>query len=121
MTPLHIQIMLHYYACYSPYAEHDTNHRYSEATTRYTQQLVKMDMIEPVPGEPELYRATARGKVYVERLTGIAPPRVATTYVFSDGAIGTLDEELANILAEDMEEITAEPSLLSFFDRSKSA
>lgn len=45
MTPLHIQLLLHFYAIAEPYAKHDPQHAESSAVRDYTENLVMMGLI----------------------------------------------------------------------------
>lgn len=80
MTPLHIQIMLHYYCTVTPYAENDTQHRYSAATIAYTQQLVNADMLTSSTCK-DVYVVTEKGRAYIEALKAVQMPVEKTIWV----------------------------------------
>jgi len=73
MTPLHIQIMLHYYARVTPYAEHEPEHRYSPAVKEYTQQLIVANMLTSSQSSG-VYVVTEKGRAYVEALKAVKEP-----------------------------------------------
>lgn len=73
ITPLHIQLMLHYYAIAAPYAEHDPAHANSVATRDYTDELIMWDCIAKDNNSPSGYRATNKGHAWVDRLCNCLP------------------------------------------------
>lgn len=74
MTPLHIRMMLHYYAIATPYAEHDPFHASSIAVAEYRGHLIQSGLIEEDLKSPSGYRSTARGRAYVEALCDMPLP-----------------------------------------------
>lgn len=80
MTPLHIQIMLHYYCQVKPYAEKEPEHRYSEATQNYTQQLIHYGMLTYSQCK-DVFVVTEKGKAYVDALKAIKVPVEKIIYV----------------------------------------
>jgi hypothetical protein len=68
MTPLHIQLLLHFYAIAEPYAKHDPQHAESSAVRDYTENLVMMGLIYPDRISPSGYRATECGEAFIKRL-----------------------------------------------------
>jgi hypothetical protein len=78
MTPLHIRIMIHYLCHPYPYAENEPAHRFSRATTQYTQQLVRKGMLVPRTPDKEdtsEYHATEGCRMYVDALCAVPLPR----------------------------------------------
>ena len=85
MTPLHILIAIHYHCHPYPYAEDEPEHRYSEMTRRYTEQLVAAGLL--VPREPDgedvpedrrntaEYEPTQGCHMYVDALCTIPLPK----------------------------------------------
>lgn len=87
MTPLHVMIMIHYYASNRAYAWHSPEHRRSEAVREYTAQLRELGYLRRYTvGEYESrwgsapnvavddraqYVATDAGKSYVGRLCAV--------------------------------------------------
>ena len=74
MTPLHIQLAIHYYAIAERYAKDNPGHARSPAVRQYTRELVAAGMIVPDPAEPSGYRATAGLRMYVEALKSVPLP-----------------------------------------------
>lgn len=70
VTPLHIQMMLHYYAIATPYAVHEPEHASSPAVQKYRYQLYKWGLLEPNDSESGWY-PTAQGREYIERLLDV--------------------------------------------------
>jgi hypothetical protein len=68
LTPLHIQILLHYYAIAEPYAKDKPAHANSIATITYTQQLVQHGLIYRNEDSPSGYSSTTCGEAFIERL-----------------------------------------------------
>lgn len=91
MTPLHIQIALHYASFLCPYAENDLPHRYSVAVRTYTDQLVRAGMLtlrEPdLSGTPDpikntaSYAPTAGLRMYVDALCSVPLPKLKAAWV----------------------------------------
>jgi hypothetical protein len=71
MTPLHWQMLLHYYASSAPYAEENPRHANSPAVTEYKAQLAEWGLIEWRDGIPS---ATARGHAFVRHITSLPLP-----------------------------------------------
>lgn len=67
MTPLMIQMMLHYYAICEPYACRDQVHANSIAVSQQRHQLYKLGLLIPDDG-PSGWYPTEAGRDYVERL-----------------------------------------------------
>lgn len=74
MTPLHIQIMLWYYARPTPYAEHEPEHANSEATKEYTEDLINWGMLETLSLQSGVPQSTSKGDTYVEYLCRVPVP-----------------------------------------------
>lgn len=74
MTPLHIQLMLHYYAIDEPYAKGDPAHANSDAVRKYRAFLIGENMICPSSSSGSGYEATDRGRAYVEALCAVQLP-----------------------------------------------
>lgn len=78
MPPLKIKMMLHFYAVVGPFAPEVV--RRSEAYSQYVRELLSDGMIErPSHSEREqhegwAYRATEKGRVYVNALTQVPMP-----------------------------------------------
>jgi len=80
MTPLHIQIMLHYYCNVTPYAEKEPAHRNSSAVMSYTDYLVDDNMLRPSQCEG-VYVVTEKGRAYIDALKAVAEPIAKTIWV----------------------------------------
>jgi hypothetical protein len=74
MTPLHWQLMLHYYAIAEPYAEQNPGHANSLAVKEYRHELETWGLIKFDPTSGSNYRATERGEFLVDHLTKIPLP-----------------------------------------------
>lgn len=74
VTPLHLNILLHYYAKSEPYAVEKPNHARSEATLQYTSELVSLGLMERDEIAPSGYICTPKGCVYVEALLNLPLP-----------------------------------------------
>lgn len=73
MTPLHIQLMLHYYAVAEPYAKNDLEHATSRAVSDYTKELLEYGLIVKDVG-PSGFKSTDRGNAYVQMLCNLPLP-----------------------------------------------
>jgi len=80
MTPLHLQMLLHYYAIAEPYAKNDPLHAESRAVSRYRDQLVSLKLIHEDPTSGSGYSCTERGFAYVEALKALPLPEVFTEW-----------------------------------------
>jgi hypothetical protein len=70
MTPLHLQILLHYYTIAEPYAKNDPAHANSKATIDCTQQLIRFGLIYADPKGLSGYQVTTCGEAFIARLLG---------------------------------------------------
>lgn len=67
MTPLMIQMMLHYYAICKPYASNDPAHANSIAVSQQRYRLYKLGLLIPGDG-PSGWYPTKAGCNYIDRL-----------------------------------------------------
>ncbi len=74
MTPLQIQMMLHYYAIAEPYACRQPEHANSEAVHQQRHSLICDELLETDPGSPSSFRVTERGLAYVKALKDMPLP-----------------------------------------------
>lgn len=74
MTPLHWQMLLHYYAIAAPYAESDPGHANSLAVKAYTAELLQDGLIRADETSGSGYRATERGEVLVDHICNLPLP-----------------------------------------------
>lgn len=74
MTPLQLQMMLHYYAIAEPYACRQSDHANSPEVMRQREELIVDKLIEVVLTSFSGYQCTARGKAYVEMLCAMPLP-----------------------------------------------
>jgi hypothetical protein len=68
MSPLHIQLAIHYLTLNTPYAEHEPEHANSPAVREFTQQLIDAGLLT------ENYKATKGLSVYVDALCKVPLP-----------------------------------------------
>lgn len=80
MTPLHIQIMLHYYCRTDPYAQKEPEHAKSPAVKHYISQLLLADMLTPSNCE-NVFVVTEKGKAYIDALKAVKEPVGKTIWV----------------------------------------
>lgn len=73
-SPLHWQMLLHYYAIAEPYAQDRPGHANSLAVKAYTEQLLKDNLIRPDETSGSGYRVTDRGEVLVEYICNLPLP-----------------------------------------------
>ena len=74
ITPLHIQLMLHYYISSEPYSKDDPAHARSESVSRFRHELHKYGLIDS-DNNPSGWYPTQLGRDYIERL--LAVPAIA--------------------------------------------
>ena len=74
MTPLHIQIALHYFTRNEPYAMREPAHANSDATRRYTKELVDAGLLVPDTNEASGYQRSGKLRQYVEDLLAVQLP-----------------------------------------------
>lgn len=74
MTPLHWQMLLHYYAIAEPYAATNPGHANSLAVKSYTEWLIDNDLIKIDVSSGSGYRATERGEALVEFICNLPLP-----------------------------------------------
>lgn len=68
MTPLQINMMLHYYAIAEPYAKYDPSHANSSAVVRQRLQLIHRGMLGIDDRQGSGFYPTPIGLAYVARL-----------------------------------------------------
>lgn len=68
LTPLQMQMMLHYYTTAGPYSDKDSHHANSPAVIMQRDELVRMDMLHREPNIAAGYSLTARGCKYIYML-----------------------------------------------------
>ena len=76
MTPLQIQMMLHYYAQSTPYAHNEPDHAHSPAVIEQRDALIDVGLLETWIHTEAGYRCTERGKAYVDFLCATELPGV---------------------------------------------
>lgn len=80
MTPLHLQMLLHYHSRCEPYGKHEPEHASSPAVAAYRSDLLRAGLIEvdgraPPPGvESAGFTTTDKGRFYVDRLCSLPLP-----------------------------------------------
>jgi hypothetical protein len=78
MTPLQMQMMIHYYARLTPYAEHEPDHANSLAVRDQRQQLVACGLLVQKTDETgwdgTSYCVTDKGRAYVNHLREVQIP-----------------------------------------------
>jgi hypothetical protein len=75
MTPLQIQMMLHYYAIAEPYSIRDERHANSPAVREQRLELVALGLLENGgDGHVSGYRVTECGRTYVKALCEMPLP-----------------------------------------------
>lgn len=67
-TPLHVNLLLHYYAIAEPYPHP------SLAAAGYTLELVALDLIRPDGASHSGYKATPRGIAHIEGILNLPLP-----------------------------------------------
>lgn len=73
MTPLHINLMLHYHTTPAPYAERDPEHANSPAVLSMRAELIKWGLIEP-SSDGTTWCSTEKGSAYVKHLCAVQVP-----------------------------------------------
>lgn len=73
MTPLQIEIMLHYYSCITDY-RHGSGYDVSPAAHESIDGFIKNEMLRRKLLSPPVYEITLRGKAYVEALMNMSLP-----------------------------------------------
>lgn len=74
MTPLQIQMMLHYYAIAEPYSVHNRTHAQSAAVYGQRQQLIDDGMLSV--NIDSGYTVTEKGQFYIEYLLSVPVPSI---------------------------------------------
>ena len=74
MSPLHLQILLHYYAIAEPYAANNPGHANSLAVKAYTQDLIDKNLILADATSGSGYRVTERGEFFVSHICSLPLP-----------------------------------------------
>jgi hypothetical protein len=83
VTPLHIHLMLHFYAIAEPYIPAP---RSSIASVKFTQQLINMGLISVSETSENGFRCTERGECYVEALKKLPLPEAVTEWRIPNGS-----------------------------------
>lgn len=73
-TPLHWQMLFHYYAVAEPYAANNPGHANSLAVRAYKETLVDNDLIRTDPSSGSGYRVTDRGEVLIAHVLNLPLP-----------------------------------------------
>lgn len=73
-TPLHWQMLFHYYAIAEPYAIGNPGHASSLAVQAYTKALVDDDLIKIDPTSGSGYRVTDRGDALIDYVLRLPLP-----------------------------------------------
>lgn len=84
MSPLQIEIMLHYH-CQS--GDHELFRSNKSAWSRFGEDLVRADLLrkaDPHEGREEKFTITPKGRAYIEKLCSIPPPKEKIIYVFEE-------------------------------------
>lgn len=85
MTPMKIAMMVHFYAVVGPFGPEET--RRSDAYVQFVRELLHAGLIERPSREERghhlgwAYRATDKGRVYVEALTRVPVPVAETRWI----------------------------------------
>ena len=76
MTPIHVQMMLHYHCIAAPYAEHKPEHRYPTDVAKYRSELFALGLIIPANIEElvDIWLTTDKGKAYVDAVCAVQVP-----------------------------------------------
>lgn len=74
--PMKISMMLHFYAIVTPYAEHHPTGN-SEAYHEFVRDLLKEDMIKPDSTSGSGYKATDKGRAWVDMICSTPHPVLA--------------------------------------------
>lgn len=74
MTPLQIQMMLHYHCSPEPYSVHNRTHAQSEVVHRQRQQLLDDGMLSVEGHTDSGYTVTDKGRFYIEYLLSVPVP-----------------------------------------------
>lgn len=74
MTPLQIQMMLHYYTRNEPYAVREPAHANSGAVHTQRLCLITDEMLTTDPTSDSCFKVTERGHAYVDALMGLPLP-----------------------------------------------
>lgn len=98
ITPLHLQIALHYYMTPLPYARHDRDHANSPAVRRFTADLVRAGMIEPADTESG-YAPTAGLHMWVEALKAVPVPHLAMQWTMDPPVVEGVHSSVSEIAA----------------------
>ena len=89
MSPLGINILLHFYYSPTPYVHPPSPGRHPEAVKNFLltaedEGLLRDMSDDNVPLEETVYKLTSRGEAYVKRLLETPLPRKVETWVFDD-------------------------------------
>ena len=74
MTPLQLQMLLHYYTRPTPYAEHEPLHARSFAVKEQREELERLGLLEVCHQFDGGYGVTDRGIAYIEGLKSLPLP-----------------------------------------------
>lgn len=80
MTALHIQMLLHYYAVATPYAENAPDHARSFAVEEYRLQLIDWHMLVRKPNSESGYAVTERARCFIDHILNLPLPIQKTTW-----------------------------------------
>lgn len=76
LTPLQINLLLHYYAIAAPF---DPQRDDAPAVRTQLTELLMLGLIDPDAGSPSLYRVTDKGRAHVEALCSLPLPECKWT------------------------------------------
>jgi hypothetical protein len=90
MSPLGINILLHFWCSPSPYVHPPSPDKYPEAVKDFLLMAENHDLLrdqsgDGVPVHESVFKLTSRGDAFVERLLNTPLPRKVETWVFDDG------------------------------------
>lgn len=85
MTPLQLQMLLHYHCIARPYGWNDPDHANSDAVNRQRRILVGGDMLVEMSGEIG-YRLTERGKFFIEHICSLPSPEPVRGWKMPDAS-----------------------------------
>lgn len=73
MSPLQLQMLLHYYAICEPYAMRHPEHAGSSAVQEQRHILVELELLEPASSKSG-WKTTAKGNVYIAAICNLQLP-----------------------------------------------
>lgn len=83
MTPLQMQMMLHYYTSPAPYAKHDLLHASSSAVYSQRNELVSWGLLTSISFND--FAITPRGEAYIRKLKEVPIPSAPKEFIIVVG------------------------------------